>query len=89
MNYRAHLDLFDKDDARQRHRIRRSLPCTLLWRAFTSRLESFLINNVQSANHWSATTDAGDITRAWEVNFYFGNLAGRPESMVQSTPNFV
>ena len=46
-------------------------------------------SNVQSAIYWSATTDAGDANRAWEVNFFFGNSAGVPESMVKSTNNFV
>lgn len=46
-------------------------------------------SNVQPSIYWSATTDAGDIGRAWEVNFFFFPDAGRAESMVKSTPNFV
>jgi len=40
--------------------------------------------NVQSSIYWSATTDAGDSTRAWQVNFFFGNLAGGPESEIKT-----
>jgi len=42
-----------------------------------------------STIYWSATTDAADSGRAWEVNFFFGNEAGGPESMVKSTLNLV
>ena len=43
--------------------------------------------NVQSTTYWSATTDAADATRGWEVNFFFGNLAGGPESEVKTLEN--
>jgi hypothetical protein len=30
--------------------------------------------NVQSANYWSATTNAENPTNAWNVNFFNGNV---------------
>lgn len=45
--------------------------------------------NVQSSLYWSATTDAGDATKAWEVNFDFFPEAGGPEAMVKTATNFV
>jgi len=44
-------------------------------------------SNVQSTTYWSATTDAADPTRAWEVNFFFGNAAGGPESEPKTYEN--
>ena len=46
-------------------------------------------SNVQSSIYWSATTDAGDSAKAWEVNFFFGNLAGGPESEAKNLTNYV
>ncbi|SRR5687768_4158216 len=49
-----------------------------------------LFTNVQPAIYWSATTDAQFSDRAWEVNFFFGDEAGRAEAMVKTpTENFV
>jgi hypothetical protein len=45
--------------------------------------------NVQPAIYWSATTDGQFPDRAWEVNFFFGDEAGRAEAMVKITENFV
>src|SRR5687767_8796997 len=44
---------------------------------------------VLSDIYWSATTDAADSARGWEVNFFFGALAGGPESEVKSLTNRV
>jgi hypothetical protein len=44
-------------------------------------------SNALSDTYWSATTDAADSARGWEVNFNFGNLAGGPESEVKTLTN--
>ncbi len=46
-------------------------------------------SDVLAELYWSATTDAGDSARAWEVNFDFFPLAGGPEAMVKTAENFV
>src|SRR4030095_14452960 len=46
-------------------------------------------SNVESSIYWSGSSAVDEPIFAWEVNFFFGNLAGGPERMSKTSTNFI